>query len=345
METDSIPRRGLLGRLAGIAGLSATTGCLGSVGQTTYTFNTFPAGESLGELTDLFVQSDPTSISSQFAVDYGASYKQAVVDRLLSRGSAEAVNWQLAYDRSFGTTTRPEPRFLRDSEGTYYAVTETNRTTITPTRWVFYLDVVDETPGESDTVVTEPPSSLSEMDRLVVRRALETVDGPDGPADVGDRPLGGRGPTFHRGMDPDASALVPDPPFDYVKLGDTYLAARAERGPVELTRYTFGAEPVASARAELETHVESEVVDAVFDAEALDSATVEVLRTATDIASGRLYKETGEPSSELTTITDRLGMTEHVPADRGSYVSLNGAVMGFDGAWYRAALSIREGLL
>ena len=344
MEMDSVLRRGFLSRLAATAGVVSTAGCLGSVGSTKYVFYTLPVGESIAELTDVFVRPDPTEIEAQFAVDYSAAYKRSVVETLFERGTVEVVGWQLAYDRSFGTTTRPKPQFL-ERDGTYYSVTEMDQTEITETRWVFYLDLVDETPDSSDTVITELPSSLSRTDQLIIRRALEPVWGHGGPVDVDDRPLSGRGPTYHQGMDPDTSALVPSAPFDYLKRGDAYFAPRAERGPVGLTRYTFAIEPVASSRVELKSYVKSTVVDATFDAASLDADAVEILRTATDIATGRLYTETGTMSEELTTITDRLGMTEHVPDKLPSYISLNGAVMSFDDSWYQASLSIRQQLL
>jgi hypothetical protein len=344
----ALSRRRLLAA-AGALGTAATAGCVGSLGRTEYAFDTFPAGESLADLTDGFLLADPTAVTAQFAVDYPAAYKRSVVETLLARGTVDVVNWQLGYDRSFGTTTRPEPRFLA-SDGTYHAVRETGRTTVTDPRWVFFLQLVDGTPDdEADaTVVTDPPADLSATDRLVVRRAVEAVGGPGltrGPVDVSDRPLGGRGPTFHHAMDPEASALVPDPPFDYLRLGDRYFAARAERGPVERTRYTFGVERVADARPALESHVATDVVDADFDAGDLAPAARDVLSTATDVAEGRIYTESAPMSPGLTTVTDRAGMTEYVPDDPGSYAALNGAVVRFAGVWYRASLSVRGSLL
>ncbi|ELZ87727.1 hypothetical protein C453_05219 [Haloferax elongans ATCC BAA-1513] len=338
--TNYLTRRGLLSKAAIASGIGGIAGCLGSVRRTKFLFSTFPVGESLAELTNSFIEADPTQITSHFSIDYPASYKRKIVATLIEEKTVDVVEWQLAYDRSFGTTTHPEPQFI-ERDGTYYSVTETGRTESTETRWVFYLDLVDETPTSSDTVVTEPPSSLSETDQLLVERALEPVWGHTGAVDVDERPLGGRGPTFHHQMDPDASELVPSAPFDYLNQGDAYFVPRAERGPVQLTRYTFEVEPVASSQAELESYVDSTVVDATFDADNSTDGVISILETATDIGSGRLYKERGSMSDELTTITDRLGMTDNIPTEQSGYVSLNGAVMSFSGTWYRASLSRR----
>ncbi|SEK33907.1 hypothetical protein [Haloferax larsenii] len=338
--TNLLTRRSLLSKAAVASGIGGVSGCLGSVGRTTFLFSTFPVGESLTELTDSFIEADPTQIEAQFAIDYPDAYKRELVDTLIEEGTVDVVGWQLAYDRSFGTTTRPEPQFI-ERDGTYYSVTETGRTERTVSRWVFYLDLVDETPTSSDTVVTEPPSSLSETDQLLVERALEPVWGHGGAVDVDDRPLGGRGPTFHHKLDPDASELVPSAPFDYLNRDDAYFVPRTERGPVKQTRYTFEVEPVASSQSELESYVDSAVVDATFGADNSTDGVISILETATDLGSGRRYKERGSMSDDLTTIADRLGMTDNIPTEQSGYVSLNGAVISFSGTWYRASLSRR----
>ncbi|EJN61452.1 hypothetical protein [Halogranum rubrum] len=342
MHSGLVPRRRFLSSLAATS-LVGLAGCIDDYDGLQYRLFTTPTAESLTDLTDGFVLADPTAIHAQEAIDYSDVYKQSVVDALLSKGTAESVQWQLAYDRSFGTTTRPRPVFV-ERDGTYYSITETAQTEFTEDRWVFYLDLVDKEPTSSDTVVTGPPSSLSETDQLVVKHALRSVQGHGGAYDVDNRPLQGRGPDFHHEMDPEASELVPSPPFDYLKLGDEYpqyLVPRAEKGPVELTRYTFTIEEVASSREELERHVESNVVDAEFDT-GDDAAVVDVVRAATDRPDGRIYTEHEEMSDELKQVVDRLGMSPYIPEDVTDRTTLNGALFSFEGEWYRASFKIRR---
>ncbi|WP_435362734.1 hypothetical protein [Haloarchaeobius sp. DYHT-AS-18] len=342
MKPNMVPRRGFLARLGTAAGVVGSAGCLSSFGNAKYTFYTFPEADSLAELTEGFIETDPTSIGANQSIDYSAEYKRSVVETLFEQGTAESVQWQLAYDRTFGTTSRPKPRFI-ERDGTYYWVTETDQTEFTETRWVFYLDLVDETPDSGDTVVTEPPSSLSETDQLLVRRALEAArDTHGGYQDVDDKQLQARGPDFHHEMDPEASDLVPSAPFDYVRQGDQYLVPRAEQGPVDLTRYTFSAEEVASSKAELQQYVEENLVDAVFDPAELGPDALEILRTATDLRQGRIYTEKGELSDGLRVLTERLGMAPHIPAEVSQFTALNGTILSFEGRWYRGSLSIRS---
>lgn len=341
MHSGLVPRRRVLSSIAAVS-LVGTAGCIDDFGGLRYRLSTTPTAESLTDLTDGFVLVDPTAIRAQAAIDYSDAYKQSVVDTLFETGTAESVQWQLAYNRSFGTTTRPRPVFV-ERDGTYYSITETAQTEFTEERWVFYLDLVDKEPHSSDTVVSEPPSSLSETDQLVVKRAIETVRGHS-VFDVDDRALQGRGPNFHHEMDPEASELVPSPPFDYLKLGDEYpeyLVPRAEKGPVDLTRYTFTIEEVASSREELERHVESNVVDAEFDT-GDDAAVVDIVRAATDRPDGRLYTEHEEMSDELKQVVDRLGMSPYIPEDVTDRTTLNGALFSFEGEWYRASFEIRQ---
>jgi hypothetical protein len=323
-------------------------GVAGCLGQPTdsqslhYRLSTVRTARSLAELTNKLVL-DPSEIRGSFAVDVSDAYKQSVVDTLLDEGTAESVGWSPAYNTQFGTTTRPGPRFFED-DGTYYAAIKTDQTEFTEDRWVFYLDLVDEEPNSSDTVVTEHPTSLSETDQLIVEKALQRVRGHGDAFDVGDYPLQSRGPIFHHGLDPEASDLVPSPPFDYLQLGDRYpqyLVPRAERGPVDLTRYTLGIEEVASSRAELEEHIDATVVEADFDSSD-ETAVLDIIRTATDLTNSRIYEERGEMSDGLTQIVERLGMSPYIPEDIERTARLHGSVFSFEGEWYDASFTIRR---
>lgn len=342
MHSGLVPRRRFLSSIAA-ASLVGTAGCIDDYDGLQYRLSTVATAGSLTELTDDFVLTDPTAIHAQAAIDYSDAYKQSVVDALFTDGTTESVQWQLTFNRSFGTTTRPAPQFI-ERNGTYYSVVETDRTEFTEERWVFYLDLVDKEPRSSDTVVTEPPSSLSETDQLVVEQALRSVQGHGSAYDVDDRDLQHRGPTFHHEMNPAESALVPSPPFDYLQLGEQYpqyLVPRAEKGTVDLTRYTFSIEEVASSRAELEQHVESNVVDARFGPTD-DPEIYDIVRAATDRPDGRLYTEKEEMSEGLAQVVDRLGMTPYIPEEVTDRTTLSGAYFSFEGEWYQASLWIRR---
>lgn len=341
--TGPLTRRTLLSGVAA-GGATALAGCLDGVGRTEYELRFYPAGDSLAMLTDSFVVQDLHEKRAQHAVDYPTEYKRAVVDDLFENGTVDVLQLQFAYDQSFGTTTRPEPVFV-ERDGTFYWVTETARTEVSQTRWVFYLDLVDETPDASDTVVTAPPASLSATDRAVVNRAMEAVSGHGQPYDRDDDPVHARGPTFHRGMDPDASDLIPAAPFDYLESAGDYLVPRAEHVAVPLTRYTFGIEPVAASRDDLTSYVDSTLVDARFDADALDAEAAEILAATTRRDRSGSHEEQGEMSPALGTILDRLGMREHIPADTGTYLRMGDAILSYEDRWYTAALTISRHLL
>ncbi|SDM71789.1 hypothetical protein SAMN04487949_2388 [Halogranum gelatinilyticum] len=335
-----VPRRRFLSGLAATTGIAASAGCLGSLQETKFSLYTRPLGDSLAEVTDGFVLSDPTAIQAQQAVDYSDDYKRSVVDTLFENGRADAVQWELTYDTDFGTTSRPLTRFL-ERDGRYYAVFRTDETTFTEQRWVFYLDRVDEEPTASDTVVTGPPSSLSETDRLLVERAVETVRMH---GDVDGRPLDGRGPSFHHELDPETSDLVPSAPFDYLRLDDWYLVPRAERGPIDLTRYTYRIEEVATSQAELAEHVASNVVVADFDPDA-DAPATAVLRDATSVGNGRIHTERSEDgtmSDGLAEVTARLGLSSHIPDDVSQRLSFDDVVFSFGDRWYDSDFTVRR---
>jgi hypothetical protein len=341
--TIQVTRRALLSRVAAVGGIASVTGCLDGPGRTEFELRLRPAGESLTALTDSYVETALTDRRAQHAVDYSPEYKRAVVEELFENGTVDVLQFQLGYDQSFGTTTRPRPVFV-ERDGTYYWVTERDRTEVTENRWVFYLDLVDETPGTEDTVVTGPPASLSATDQLVVERALEATIGHGQPYDRDDDPAHARGPTFHRGMDPDASALIPRAPFDYVEYGGDYLVPRAERTDVPLTRYTFGIEPVATSRAALDAFVDANLVDARFVADDLSAEAVDILDATAKPRYGDSYAEHGELSPGFRAILDELGMTEHIPEDPGPFERMGGAILTYDERWFTASLTISSHL-
>lgn len=329
-----------LSRFATTASIVGFAGC--ATRGTSYNFSTLPIADSLDELTRNYVIEEPVEKRPQFAIDYPRSYKRSIVDTLLNEGSVDVINWQISYDRTFGTTSRPRPCFIRAGDS-YYSITETDRREITESRWVFYLDLVDEEPNDSDRVITEPPSSLSDVDRKIVRRAVQTVASNANPVDRGAYPLGDRGTIFHSQMDHTESDLVPSPPFDYFEHDGDYFAARSERGNVTLTEYTFTAEEVATSMRELQRVVKQEHVNAVFATSDLTSNVQEILRTATDVSNGRLYTEKGRMSDGLKEVTKRLGMYEYLPKEPRSdeQMQFRGATFRYEDKWYNGSLWTR----
>ncbi|WP_128475722.1 hypothetical protein [Halorussus pelagicus] len=327
--------------LAGFATAIGTSlaGCSGGGGPT-YRFRTFPVGDSLDAVADNYLLDDPTDATAQYAVDYPDEYKRSVVETLFESGSVTVEGLQFTDRAEFGTTTRVFPRFA-SHEGTTYQIVPTGQSETTATRWVFYLDLTEGEPESSATVVSEPPSSLSETDRRIVESAMErTYASRSNPLDADDYEFPYRGVQFHERLDASASDLVPDPPFDYVERDGNYFAANAERGTLTVTNYSFEVRSVGTSREELTSYLDAEFVDARFDRENLSSETVGVLDAATAVDNGRLYTDEGSMSEGLTAVTDRLGMGEHMPDDPSS-ASFDQSLCRYDGQWYEARLTVR----
>lgn len=126
MHSGLVPRRRVLSSVAATS-LVGLAGCIDDYDGLRYRLYTAPVAGSVAELTNQLVVEDPTTIAAQEAIDYSDAYKQSVVDTLFEEGAVDTVQWQLAHDHSFGTTTRPAPQFV-ERDGTYYSVTETDQT-------------------------------------------------------------------------------------------------------------------------------------------------------------------------------------------------------------------------
>ncbi|WP_132060499.1 hypothetical protein [Halorussus amylolyticus] len=336
MTSTRSRRTFLVGVATGVG--TALAGCSGDTGLTSR-FRTFPVGESLDAVADAYLLDDLAETTAQYAVDYPTAHKRSVIETLFESGSVTTDGLQFTGRAEFGTTTRVFPRFAR-RDGTIYQIVPTDRSETTATRWVFYLDLTDEEPDSSATVVSEPPSSLSETDRTIVEQAMErTAASRSSPLDADDSEFPYRGVQFHEGLDPSESDLIPNPPFDYVERNDNRFAALAERGTVTVTEYSFEARAVGTSAEELVSYLDEEVVDARFDREQLSAEATDVLDTATATESGRLYTEEGRLSDGLRTVADRLGMGEHMPSR--SAASFDQSLCRYGGEWYEARLTIR----
>ncbi len=340
-------RRGLL-RTVAVGGSVVAAGCGGTDGGgPTYKLQTNPVADSLPAVARRYTAAALTDVSALHQIDYPESYKQQLITELFETGSVTAPELQFSFRVEFGTETRPYPRFAEREDGVYQVV-PTGRTETTEQRWAFYLDYTESTPAADAQAVSSPPSSLSERDRQILAAAADnTAASRSPPLDADDTTFPYRGVTYHRGMEPEASALVPEPPFDVFESEGNYFRARAERGTATVRQFSFAAEQVADDPAGLVDYVDTTLVDARFDRDSLSPPVTDVLDTATAVSEGRLYTESGGMSDALTTITDQLGMQAAMPEVPGgteenpSGTSFDWSLCRYDGGWYEAALTVR----
>ncbi|QHS15696.1 hypothetical protein GWK26_00235 [haloarchaeon 3A1-DGR] len=294
-------------------------------------------------LPDSVLVADPTAPTARFAIDYPDHYKRDRYRRLIRTGSMTALNYALTYTYEFGSETREAARFVvndagtdEDDGATYYRVHIEDQRTVEREWWEFYLDLVDDPPADAEGV-TPPVESLSEADRRIVDAALGAVYADrNPPIDVGGDAFGTRGPLYHELLDADESALVPDPPFEYVRSNDRWFAAHAERGTATPTETTHSVEPVASTRADFEDHVRSTLIGTDLSPGSLPDEGADVVRTAVRTP---FYEEELPMSAALRSVMERLGAGEHLPADDAFelgiefdhlFATVDGSVYEFD---------------
>jgi len=325
-------RRALLrstGALAGVVA-TATAGCASFPSSGRYVLHTDDVGAGLaGE----FVVEEPMEIAADTRIDYDAATKRDWLAELYETGRVTAVQWPLVHPDAWGEDTRPRPTFLHRDDG-YHAVTTERTRQVERDRWTFAVTRTDDDPPEDATVRSEPFDSLSERDREILQAALDAVyagsDGFLGEPDVdGLRPV-----QYHRDLSVEDSALVPDPPFEYLDYYDETFRVVAERRTVTVPERTFAVERVASTRSELEARVEETVPDARFEDPADDVR--DVLDAAVGEDEGERYEEDPPPSDALSTILDALGIADDLrPFDAyDDRVDFRFAVASYDGDWY-----------
>jgi len=190
-----------------------------------------------------------------------------------------------------------------------------------------------------------PTEGLSALDADVVEWAVDDAIGAVvDDEDLASAPHGERGVVFFEPMDPDASALVPDPPFEYVRVDpDTEfldekqtLRARATRDTVAAKRYVHEAERAADSRSEL-LDVLAGHVDATFEN---PSDEVREVLDEVSVDSGS-YVERGSPSDAFGRVLDRLGIDPEPPDETGNSRTWR-RYYAYEGDYYRTSLRVRN---
>ena len=296
-------RRRALQLLGAAGATAATAGCLSPGSLDSYAL--------IGDELDLssigppYLWPDPTVIDATTRVDFTTEAKTASLSELFETGTVTVRQWPLVGRDEWGTETRPRPTFL-ERDGTFYEVRIAEERILERERWHFAVDRVDETPPDEATVA-EPPFDLSEQDERVLDAALDAVyAGNDGF--LGDPEFDElQTVEFHHGLDADASALVPSPPFEFVEYSDEYFRAVTERRTVDVPEWTYAIDEIAASPGGFNEHARDAIVERDLDAVGLSDGARGVLNDA--IAEDpRRYEEGAPPSSDLGEALDALGV-------------------------------------
>ncbi|SDG21642.1 hypothetical protein SAMN04488067_12036 [Halorubrum xinjiangense] len=303
-ETDMLCSRRRALRLLGAAGATAATaGCLSPGSLDAYAL--------LGDDLDLssigrpYLWPDPTDIDAVTRVDFATEAKASYLSELFDTGELTVRQWPLVGRDAWGTETRPRPTFL-ERDGTFYEVRVADERLLERERWHFALDRLEENPPD-DAAVAQPPFDLSEQDGRVLDAALDAVyAGHDGF--LGDPEFDElQTVEFHHGLDAEASALVPSPPFEFVEYEDEFFWAVAERRTVEVPEWTYAISEIADRRSRFTEHARAAIVERDLESDGLSSGARGVVDDA--IAEDpRRYEEGAPPSDELSEVLDALGI-------------------------------------
>jgi hypothetical protein len=325
-------RRALLRAASAVAAGTATAGagCLTFGSTRGYVLHTDEIDDGLaGE----FVVDEPAAVRADTRIDYDAATKRDWIAELFETGSVTAIQWPLVALDVWGDDVRPRPTFLHRDDG-YHAVTTERTRQVERNRWLFAVERTDEDPPSDATVGREPFDSLSDRDREILQAALDAVYA-DSDGFLGDPDVEGLRPVhYHRDVAVEESALVPEPPFEYLDYSDETYRVVAERRTVTVPERTFAVERVASTRSELKAHVEETVPDARFEDPA--DGVRSVLDAAVSDDEGERYEEDPPPSDDLSTVLDGLGIGDDLrPFDEyAERVDFRFAVASYDGDWY-----------
>ncbi|RLM68793.1 hypothetical protein [Halorubrum sp. Atlit-26R] len=291
-------------RLLGAAGATAATaGCLSPGDLDSYALI---ADElDLSSIGRPYLWPDPTVIDATTRVDFATEAKTASLSELFETGEVTVEQWPLVGPDEWGTETRPRPTFL-ERDGIFYEVRIVEERVLERDRWHFALDRTDETPPDG-AAVAEPPFDLSEQDERVFDAALDAVyAGNDGF--LGDPQFDElQTVEFHHGLDADASALVPSPPFEFVEYSDEFFRAVTERRTVDVPEWTYATTEISDSRSEFTSYARDAIVERDLSEVGLSDSAAGVLDDAI-AEEPRRYEEGAPPSEKLDEALGALGI-------------------------------------
>ncbi|WP_424015104.1 hypothetical protein ACOZ35_03600 [Halorubrum xinjiangense] len=295
----------LLGAAGAAGATAATAGCLSPGSLDSYAL--------IGDELDLssigrpYLWPDPTEIDATTRVDFTTEAKEASLTELFETGEVTVRQWPLVGRDRWGTETRPRPTFL-ERDGTFFEVRISEERNLERERWHFALDRTDESPPD-DATVAEPPFDLSVQDERVLDAALDAVyAGHDGF--LGDPQFDElQTVEFHHGLDAEASALVPSPPFEFVEYEDEYFRVVTERRTVAVPEWTYAIDEIAASPGGFNEYARDAIVERDLASAGLSEGARGVLDDA--IAEDpRRYEEGAPPSENLDEALVALGVAE-----------------------------------
>jgi hypothetical protein len=296
-------RRRALQLLGAAGATAATAGCLSPGSLDSYAL----IGDDL-DLSSIgrpYLWPDPTEIDATTRVDFATETKESYLTELFDTGEVTVRQWPLVGRDQWGTETRPRPTFL-ERDGTFYEVRIAEERVLERERWHFALDRTDKSPPD-DATVARPPFDLSDQDERVLDAALDAVyAGHDGFLDD---PQFDELQTveFHHGLDADASALVPSPPFEFVEYEDEYFRAVAERRSVAVPEWTYALTDIAASPGGFNEYARAAIVERDLASAGLSEDARGVLDDAL-AEDPRRYEEGAPPSEKLDEALDALGI-------------------------------------
>lgn len=326
MEYDGalVSRRSFLrSSVVGVAGATAFAGCLGPSPNPRVRLRARSVGEPF---TEEFMWR-PRGVHSD---DY-----RELMQQLLDEDELTTLGYSLSSPRN------DYPTHV-EQDGTYYRVEIEETGVVERERWLLWFELLDQdfTPPEDasvidyDDVPRDLPDTYGEKDRWALERAIPLTE--FGPRDVSDEDPRGRGHLFLRTMED--SVLVPEPPFEYLRIewgGDNhYLEAHTERPTVELRRFRYSIEEVAGSQEEFSRYVHDRYLHATFDAQELN----ETVRGVLDEAVGGRpegYQETPPLSAGFKSVLAELGFEPGEPPEPGRVDFSEERYFTYRGSYYR----------
>jgi len=333
-------RRRFLATLCATAGAGALAGCGERTLDPQFRLTAYEIDDVAAGHQDGGYLVDSADIDSKYTVGYSDSYRRSRVEELIETGSMTARGWPLASRTEWGPVWRDGRRCI-EHDGTYYrlrteAVTESERT-----RWQLRLRWIGLRTEPEVAIDELSAESLSEQDQELLTSTAASL--PDPELDFRTEPIVTA--TYHDELDPEASELIPSPPFTHLKHDDGAIQVTAEQASVTRTERTISAEPVAESRSAYEQYARENFPDARYSSIALSDDAEEVLDQVTSSEEEYTYSEEPSLSTELESVLEPLGIARHLePHDAYSEVVwFRDALAEYRDSWYVFTLMVHPG--
>jgi len=222
--------------------------------------------------------------------------------------------------------------------GSYYRISVVDTPAATQTKLTLHGEIINESAVEGGAVNVETAMEGSPVaDKRALKFALASAWGPTEQNASAEKKSEAADEFFYifHHPDPDASALLPGPKYEYIKYNEQYIRLVVEEHTIVEDGYRTTVTQVATSSSEFERYAQRQLVSANLDTAPLSATERQIIENAT----GDGYDEARPFSAAYNSTLERIGVIYTNGTRVGRYGPRHSRYVRYNDTYYRIRVS------